>query len=112
MEETIATVRTVEITKAVRRTQLNGLKIKRGQFIAILNDEELIAKGNKTPGLIFEALVRADIEGAEMVTIYYGAETQTTEAEEIAQEIRNRYQTEVEVVHGGQPHYDYIISLE
>jgi dihydroxyacetone kinase-like predicted kinase len=47
-----------------------------------------------------------------MVTIYYGAETQATEAEEIAQEIRNRYQTEVEVVRGEQPHYNYIISLE
>ncbi len=112
MEETITTVRTVEITKAVRKTQLNGLKIKKGQLIAILNDEELIAKGNKMPDLIFEALVRADIEGAEMVTIYYGAESKTTEAEEIAQDIRNRYQTEVEVVHGGQPHYNYIISLE
>jgi hypothetical protein len=30
----------------------------------------------------------------------------------IAQEIRDRYRAEVEVVHGGQPHYDYIISAE
>ncbi len=112
MEETITTVKTVEVTKAVRKTQLNGLKIKKGQFIAILNDEELIAKGNNMTDLIFEALTKADIERAEMVTIYYGAETQATEAEEIAQEIRNRYQTEVEVVRGQQPHYNYIISLE
>jgi len=112
MEETITTVKTVEVTKAVRKTQLNGLKIKKGQFIAILNDEELIAKGNNMTDLIFEALTKADIERAEMVTIYYGAETQATEAEEIAQEIRNRYQTEVEVVRGQQPHYNYIVSLE
>jgi len=112
MEETITTVKTVEVTKAVRKTQLNGLKIKKGQFIAILNDEELIAKGSNMTDLIFEALTKADIERAEMVTIYYGAETQATEAEEIAQEIRNRYQTEVEVVRGQQPHYNYIISLE
>jgi hypothetical protein len=112
MEETITTVRTVEVTKAVRKTQFNGLKIKKGQFIAILNDEELIARNNNMTDLIFEALTKADIERAEMVTIYYGAETQATEAEEIAQEIRNRYQTEVEVVRGEQPHYNYIISLE
>lgn len=112
MEETITTVKTVEVTKAVRKTQINGLKIKKGQVIAILNDEELIAKSNNMTDLIFEALTKADIERAEMVTIYYGAETQATEAEEIAQEIRNRYQTEVEVVRGQQPHYNYIISLE
>lgn len=112
MQEAISSVRTVEITKAVRKTQLNGLKVKKGQLIAILNDEELIAKGDNMSGLIFEALIKANIEAAGMVTIYYGAETQPTEAEEIAQEIRNRYQTEVEVVHGGQPHYNYIISLE
>jgi len=112
MEETIATVKTVEVTKAVRKTQLNRLKIKRGQFIAILNDEELIARSNNMTDLIFEALAKAEIERAEMVTIYYGAETKAIEAEEIAQEIRNRYQTEVEVLHGAQPHYNYIISLE
>ena len=112
MEETITTVRTVEITKAVRKTQLNGLKIKKGQFIAILNDEELIASSNNMTDLIFDALTKADIERAEMVTIYYGAEPQAAEAEEVAQEIRNRYQTEVEVVRGQQPHYNYIISLE
>lgn len=112
MAEAITAVKTVEVTKAVRKTQLNGLKIKKGQFIAILNDEELIASGNNISDVIFEALRKANIEKAEMVTIYYGAETQAIEAEGIAREIRNKYQTEVEVVLGGQLHYNYIISLE
>jgi hypothetical protein len=30
----------------------------------------------------------------------------------VAQQIRDRYHAEVEVVYGGQPHYYYIISLE
>jgi len=112
MEEAITAVKTIEITKAVRDTQFNGLKIKKRQFIAILNDEILVASGNNVLDVIFQALMKADIEGVEVLTIYYGAETQATEAEDIAQEIHNRYQIEVEVVHGGQPHYDYIISLE
>jgi len=112
MEEAIGTVKTLEITRAVRRTQLNGLRIKRGQFIAILNDEEIIAADNDILVLIFEALIKAGVQEAEMVTIYYGAEIQTAEAEGVAQEIRGRYKAQVEVVHGGQLHYNYIISLE
>ena len=112
MEEAITEVKTIEVTKAVRKTQLNGLKIKKGQPIAILNDEDLIASADRMSDVVFEALRKVGTEKVEMATIYYGAGAKITEAGEIAQEIHNRYQTEVEVVHGGQPHYDYIISLE
>jgi len=115
MEQAISTVQTIEITKAVRGTQIDGHKIKEGQFIAILNNDNLIVTSNNTNNIsdiIFESLTKVDIEKTEMVTIYYGAETQPTEAEDIAQRIRNKYQTEVEVVRGNQPHYNYIISLE
>ena len=115
MEQAISTVQTIEITRAVRGTQINGQKIKEGQFIAILNDENLIVSSNNTndiSDIIFESLTKAEIEKTEMVTIYYGAEAQSAEAEDIARRIRNKYQTEVEVVRGNQPHYNYIISLE
>lgn len=112
MEEAITQVKTIEITKAVRKTQLYGLTIKKGQFIAVLNDGDLIAGGDKMPDVIFEALRRAETETMEIAAIYYGAGIEISEAEEIAQEVRNKYQIEVEVVYGGQPHYDYIISLE
>jgi len=115
MEQAIPTVQTIEITRAVRGTQINGQKIKEGQFIAILNDEHLIVSSNNTndiSDIIFESLTKADIEKTEMITIYYGAEAQSAETEDIARRIRNKYQTEVEVVRGNQPHYNYIISLE
>jgi len=115
MEQAISTVQTIEITRAVRGTQINGQKIKEGQFIAILNDENLIVGSKNTndiSDIIFESITKADIEKTEMITIYYGAEAQSAEAKDIARRIRNKYQTEVEVVRGNQPHYNYIISLE
>jgi DAK2 domain fusion protein YloV len=112
MEEAINKVRTIEITRAVRKTRLNDLEIKKGQFIAILNDKDLIARADRIGDVIFEALSKAEAERAEVATIYYGAEIKGAEAQEIAQEIRDRYHAEVEVVYGGQPHYNYIISLE
>jgi len=112
MEKAIKKVRSIEVTRAVRGTRLGGLEIKKGQFIALLNDEELIARADRVGDVILEALGKAGAEKVEIVTIYYGAEIKDVEAQEIAQDIRDRYHTEVEVVYGGQPHYGYIISLE
>jgi DAK2 domain fusion protein YloV len=112
MEKAISKVKAIDITRAVRGTCLNSLEIRKGQFIAILNDEDLIARGDKIRDVIWEALGKAGAEKAGIVTIYYGAETKEGEAQQIAQEIRDQYHTEVEIVYGGQPHYNYIISLE
>jgi len=113
MEEAISAVRTIEITRAVRQTQINGQKIKKGQLIAILDDEELIASNNDIANVMFKALMKTDVENAEVLTIYYGAETKPKEIEDTVQKIRERYQhLEVEVIRGNQPNYNYIMSLE
>jgi len=112
MEKAISKVKAIEFTRAVRRTRLNGLPIRRGQFIAILNDEDLTARADKIGDVILEALSKAGAEKVGIITVYYGAEITDIEAQETAREIRGRYHAEVEVVYGGQPHYDYIISLE
>lgn len=112
MKKAINKVKTIEVTRAMRETRLDGLEIRKGQFIVILNDEDLIARADKIGDVILEALGKAGADKAEIVTIYYGAEIKGVEAQEIAQDIRDRYHTEVEVVYGGQPHYNYIISLE
>ena len=113
MKEAIAGVKTVEITKAVRSTQIKGLKIKKGQSIGIVDDEELVAAGDSITEVLFEALGKTDIESAEIVTLYYGADVEAVQAEQIVQEICDKYpEKQVEMVSGGQPHYSYIISLE
>ena len=112
MEENIARVKSLEITKAVRNARLNGLNIKKGQFIAILDDEKLVSNGSNASNVIFDALEKIDLEGIEVITNYYGAEAQAAEAEEIAQKIKDRYPVQVETICGRQPYYNYILSLE
>jgi DAK2 domain fusion protein YloV len=113
MEEAIATVKTVEITEAARSTQLQGLKIKKGQAIAIVDDENLVAVGDAPDDILFEAIDKAGIASAEVVTVYYGTDVDEAHAEQLAQKIRDKYPgKQVEMVSGGQPHYRYIVSLE
>ena len=113
MQEATATVKTVEVTKAVRNTQIKGLKMKKGQAIAIVDDEEIVAAGDSMAEVLFEAIEKAGTELAEVVTLYYGVAVETAQAEQIVEELHSKYpEKQVEMVSGGQPHYDYIVSLE
>jgi hypothetical protein len=112
MKEAISKVKTIEITHAVRSAQLNGLKIKKKQSIGLL-DGELLAGGNNPSDVLLKILAKLDLKRMEIITIYYGADTQQSEAEQVSASIRDRYpQLQVEVVRGGQPHYNYIVSIE
>ena len=113
MEEAIAAVKTVEITRAVRDVQIKGLKIKKGQAIGIVDDKDIVAAGDDDGDVLFKAIGKVDIGSAEVVTIYYGASVDASKAELIAQQIRDEYLgKQVEAVAGNQPHYSYIVSLE
>jgi hypothetical protein len=112
MEEVLSGVKTIEVCRAVRSTKMNGLAIKKKQAIGLL-DGNLVAVGNATAGVVRDVLVKADLGKAEVVTIYYGAEAGKAEAEGISSGITRKYpDLQVEVVKGGQPHYDYIVSIE
>ena len=112
MEKALSSVKTIEVTRSVRATKINGLKIKRKQPIGLL-DGELIAVGNTNPDVINQLLSRVGLEKAEVVTIYYGEDAEVAEAEQISAGIMEKYpQLQVESISGGQPHYSYIISIE
>jgi len=112
MENAISTVKSIEITRSVRSTKVNGLKIKRKQPIGLL-DGQLLVAGNSDIDVLNKLLDKMEMDKAEIVTIYHGEDVETTEAEQISAGITEKYpQIQVEVVRGGQPHYSYIISVE
>jgi DAK2 domain fusion protein YloV len=113
MEDAITKVTTIEITRAVRSTKINNLNVVEGQAIAIVDDDNLVAAGDKDTEVLFDALDKTSIKKAEVITTYYGEGVSESEAEDVAKWIRNKYPgKEVEVVNGGQPHYSYTVSLE
>jgi len=112
MKKAISAVRTIEITRATRSTQLGGLKIRKKQTIGLL-DGELIAAGKNNTDVLNQVLAKLDLGKVEVITIYYGADTKPAEAEQVSNSIREQHpQLQMEVVQGGQPHYNYIVSIE
>jgi dihydroxyacetone kinase-like predicted kinase len=112
MELARGAVKTVEIARAVRTAKLGGVKIKKNQFMGFL-DGELEAVANDAPGALDRVLEKVDLTKALVVTIYRGADVEEAEATQVSDELRKRYpQLQIETVNGGQPHYNYIVSVE
>ncbi|MBA7694980.1 hypothetical protein ES703_103597 [subsurface metagenome] len=112
MQNAIATVRSIEISRAVRSAQLDGLSIKKKQAIGFL-DRALVAVADSTVDVLNKTLARLNLDESEVITIYYGAETEPANAEKFGAELTGQHpQLQVEVVRGDQPHYEYIISVE
>ena len=112
MSEALQSVTTIEVARAVRKSEMDGTKIRRGQFIAIKNDRELVAAGDELPDVVLEALQKVGVADAELVTLYWGSDIDVATAEAVAAQVRVRYAIEVELVNGGQPHYEFIVSVE
>jgi len=105
-------VKSIEVTRAVRSCRLGGLSIKRKQAIGFL-EGDLVAVGDNTPDVLNEVLARVDLDRAEVITIYLGADTTVAEAEQISAHILQQHpQLQVEVIQGRQPYYNYIVSVE
>ena len=112
MEEAGQGVLTLEVCRAVRSTSIGGVKVREGQIIAIVDDELKLAAETAEEGVL-RALEGVEAEGVSLVTLYYGADTKQAEAESLGKRVKQVFpQYDVEVVHGGQPHYNYIASVE
>jgi DAK2 domain fusion protein YloV len=112
MEQAAAAIRTAEVTWAVRDARLNGLQVKEGQVIGLLNGVLEVA-GEDEQEVIDEILRRMEVGTLELITVYYGQDVPIEEAEALAERIRGDYpDQEVELVYGGQPYYRYILSAE
>ncbi|HET9681836.1 MAG TPA: DAK2 domain-containing protein [Candidatus Limnocylindrales bacterium] len=112
MTEAGRAVQTLSVTAAVRDATIGGRAVKAGQWIVLDPDDGLVAC-DAEPSAACLAGIAALAPGFELVTLYYGADADLASTEALARRVREvAPSAEVEVVHGGQPHYRYLISAE
>ena len=112
MRGALGSVRSGEVTTAVRSTTIDGVDVEEGQAIAIL-DGGLAAAAASPNDALAAMLDAAELEDGALVTLFYGAGLAEETAEEAAAAIGARAGgIEVEVHEGGQPHYHYLVSIE
>ena len=116
MEQALGEVQTLEVTQAVRDATVKGTEIAKGEYLG-LHDGEVAATGDSASETLagaVSAMLKGQPHGCfELVTLYWGEDVTEGEANEAAEMVRQPYPgVDVQVVHGGQPHYHYIASLE
>jgi len=112
MTRATSQVKSIEIVRASRAAKFGGCTIKKKQPMALL-DGELITVADTLDGVLLKALSKIDAAHLSVFTIYYGEGVELAEAEKTSAAVRERYpHLEVEVVKGGQPHYNYLVSVE
>ncbi len=112
MLEALPHIITCEVTQATRDAEINGLNIKTGQFIGLVNGD-LISTGEKLPAVITDSLQKAGAYEYELVTLYYGEGETAQNAEALVAELETTFpDLTFQIIRGDQPLYPYIISVE
>ncbi len=110
MNEAVEGVTSMSITQAVRNTSIGGEKIKSGQMLGLV-DGKIKCVADTTQQCV-EKLVDK-MENPSFVTIFYGIDVTYENARIAESAIRSKHQdAEVTLICGGQPIYDYVISVE
>ncbi len=112
MTAAMSDVETGEITTATRSVEIDGVNVKEGQIICLLNGKLVLASNNlkdATLGL----LKKAHADHFELITLFYGSGVSRMDVDTIVDSIRKKFpKQEIEVQDGGQPHYQFIFSIE
>lgn len=112
MTESFQYISSGQVTYAVRDTMINGMEIHNGDIMGI-NDQGIQAVGSDIKDTTMALLKSMVDKDSEFISIYYGADVTLEEAESLAEGIEAQYpDVEVEVNHGGQPIYYYMLSVE
>lgn len=112
MDEAAQHVKTGTVTFAVRDSEYNGVAIHKDDIIGMHNGKIEYA-GQSVSQVVSEMMKAIVTDEDALITVYYGAETSESDAQEMGKMIAAEYpDCDVEVRMGGQPLYYYLISVE
>ena len=112
MIEALSTVKSGQVTYAVRDTVINDIEVKEGNIIGIA-EGKLLSAGDKINEITADLVDKLVDEDSAIITLFYGEDTSKEEAEALKDLLEEKYDDiDVELHYGGQPLYYYLISVE
>lgn len=112
MTEELSSVKTGQVTYAVRDTFIDDKAIKQGDYMG-MGDSAILSVGKDMQDVVKDMVSQLVEEESAIVSVYYGQEIEEAAAQALGEELGEQYpQCEVEVHYGGQPIYYYLISVE
>ena len=112
MKSALNDIESGEITTAVRDVEIDGIDVKEGEIISLHNGK-LIGSNKTLKEGCLTFLETAKASDFELITMFNGKNVSQEDAESMAEFIQEKYPDQiVELQFGGQPHYQFILSIE
>ncbi len=112
MKEVIAHISSGEITYAVKDTTMNGVDIKKDDFMAIAN-KKVVCCENKPEKALFKMLKKMIKEDNYLATIFVGEDVSDKLLATLKKELPGTYPNiEFDIRRGDQPVYNFLVGIE
>ncbi len=112
LKSAIETVKTGSVTYAVRDTEIDGIEIKEGNMLGLV-EGKIKEVGESNIEVAMKVLEDMLDEDSELITVYYGNEVTDKEAEEFQNKLEEKYDDfDIQVYKGNQPLYYFLLSVE
>lgn len=111
MNNAFKDVSCIQVTHAVRDTEMDGFNLHNGDIIAL--EKGIIAQGSEVEEVCLTALKCKDKDSICLITLYYGEDVTEEQATALQEKVSEEFpDSDVMVANGGQAHYYYLISVE
>lgn len=113
MKENIASVKSGEITYAIKDTTIDGVTVEKDKFMGITGKKIVCCHKHKLNTLV-ELLEKMVDEEASIITIICGQDITPEERKQVEEKVNEKYgdDFEVDIVDGLQPVYSFFVSVE
>ena len=102
-----------ELTVAIRDSVINGVQVREGEYIGILDGELVTSNEDAIEAMCNMISEIEDIDDRELLTLFVGADVSEDERVEMTEALEERFEDlAVEVYIGGQEIYSYLIAVE
>ena len=112
INEAMGEVETGFVTYAVRNTEMNGVKVREGDYISFCGKQMLASEPDILDATL-KMLEGMDAENRDIVNIFYGKHVTLEMLDELVERIEEAYpDVEVQTLDGGQDVYRFIVVVE
>lgn len=112
MIDAIGSVKTGEITYAVRDTNIDDHDIRKDDFMGI-GDKKILSVGTDMDQVVLDMITEMVDDSSELISLYFGADVSEGDANALKDKIAEKFSSlDVDIQNGGQPVYYYIVSVE
>ena len=112
MVEALSTVKSGQVTYAVRNTVINDVEVKEGNIIG-LGEGKLLSAGDNIDEITTNLIESLVDEDSAIITLFYGEDIKEEQAEALRESLEEKFEDiDIELYYGGQPIYYYLVSVE